>query len=122
MASAFLPLLHAAKASSSGHSGNIINISSLSGLTNRSQNGQFAYNVSKSANAHLARMMAHEFAHPNIMIRVNSLSPGYYASQMCGDETTHLTGQGFRAESGVPVDRFGWDTEMAKAVLALATK
>lgn len=46
VAAAFIPLLHRAKDSPSGHSGNIINISSLSGLTRRSQDGQFSYNVS----------------------------------------------------------------------------
>jgi NAD(P)-dependent dehydrogenase (short-subunit alcohol dehydrogenase family) len=46
VAAAFVPLLHAAKNSPSKHSGNVINISSLSGLTRRSQNGQFSYNVS----------------------------------------------------------------------------
>ncbi|GFZ43271.1 hypothetical protein JCM24511_00990 [Saitozyma sp. JCM 24511] len=122
VAAAFVPLLHAAKNSPSKHSGNVINISSLSGLTRRSQNGQFSYNASKSSNAHLSRMMAHEFSHENIMIRVNTISPGYYASQMCGDDTSHLTGKGFRAFSSVPADRYGWETEMAKAVLCLATK
>ena len=121
VASAFLPLLVKAKQSPSAHPGNIINISSLSGHTRRSQNGQFSYNASKSANAHLTRMMAHEFSHPNVGVRVNSISPGYFASQMCGDDTSHITGRGFRAESSVPADRFGWETEIAKAVLCMAT-
>lgn len=121
VAAAFVPLLHAAKDGPTKHSGNIINISSLSGLTRRSQNGQFSYNASKSSNAHLSRMMAHEFAHQNVMIRVNTISPGYFASQMCGDPTSHLTGRGFRAESSVPADRYGWEIEIGKAVLCLAT-
>ncbi|RXK35963.1 hypothetical protein M231_06786 [Tremella mesenterica] len=121
VASAFIPLLVKAKEPPSQRAENIINVSSLSGLPRCSQNGQFSYNASKSANAHLSRMMAHEFSHPNIMVRVNTISPGYFPSQMCGDPTCHLTGQGFRAESSVPADRYGWETEMAKAVLALAT-
>lgn len=67
-------------------------------------------------------MMAHEFSHPNIMIRVNTISPGYFASQMCGDTESHLTGKGFRAFSSVPADRYGWEIEIGKAVLCLATK
>lgn len=78
---AFLPLLAAAKeVGGAAEPGNVINIASISGITHTSQGGQFSYNSSKAATAHLTRMMATEFARRGLDIRVNAIAPGYFPS------------------------------------------
>lgn len=78
---ALLPLLAAAKdVGGASEPGNVINISSISGLTHTAQGGQFSYNSSKGAVAHISRMMATEFARRGLGIRVNAIAPGYFPS------------------------------------------
>ncbi|CAG8556648.1 15954_t:CDS:2, partial [Acaulospora colombiana] len=83
---AFMPLLvanpHKERAS-------IVTIGSISGTTALSQTGQYAYNVSKAGLHSLTRMLANDFKHPDIGVRVNCLAPGYFPSEMTvvqGDE------------------------------------
>jgi NAD(P)-dependent dehydrogenase (short-subunit alcohol dehydrogenase family) len=78
---AFLPLLQAALKS---HASSVIVISSMSGLMRHSQ-AHFAYNNDKGATAHLSKIMSKEFASTGI--RVNSIAPGYFLSEMTMKES-----------------------------------
>lgn len=118
---AFLPLLQAAP---KDHGASVITTSSMSGLTKSSQ-GHFSYNASKAATIHLTKMMSSEFIHTGI--RVNSIAPGYFPSELTAKDSDDQTGKshdkmkkdGWWEEKGVPAARPGDDDEMAMAVLYL---
>ncbi|KAI5806145.1 hypothetical protein EDC01DRAFT_609238 [Geopyxis carbonaria] len=118
---AFLPLLQAAP---QDHGSSVITISSMSGLTKSAQ-GHFSYNASKAATVHLTKMMSAEFIQTGI--RVNSIAPGYFPSEMTAKDSDDKTGKshekmskdGWWEEKGVPAGRPGDDGEMAMAVLYL---
>ena len=78
---AFLPLLSAA--ARKGHTGSVINISSMSGITRTSQH-HLKYNVSKAATIHLSTLLAQELRRPGVKVRVNSIAPGIFPSEMTG--------------------------------------
>lgn len=89
----------------------------------RASQGHFSYNAAKAATAHLSKLMSSEFQ--KAKIRVNSIAPGYFPSEM----TTGESGQDQKSELGdeqvqskghVPAERAGEDEEMAQAVLFLA--
>ena len=79
---AFLPLLVACNENGFEESGNVLNISSISGITKDSQNGQFCYNASKAGTVSLTEQLAWELKREGIEIRVNTLAPGYFPSEM----------------------------------------
>lgn len=79
---AFLPLLVATRDFGYSEAGNILNISSISGITKESQNGQFSYNASKAATISLTEQLAVDLKRPGIEVRVNTLAPGYFPSEM----------------------------------------
>lgn len=125
---AFLPLIDVARtASPQKQPGNIINISSLSGLTKWSQNGQFAYNCAKAAVIQLTRLLATDLCPEHLNIRVNSLAPGYFSSELTTgksgpDNTSSWPLDEFKAEMKRVhslADRPGTDQEMAMAILYL---
>lgn len=76
---AFLPLLSAA--GRQGHTGSVINISSMSGITRTTQH-HFKYNVSKAATIQLNTLLAQELRRPGVKVRVNSIAPGIFPSEM----------------------------------------
>lgn len=78
---AVLPLLQAAP---KGHKSSVIVISSMSGMMRNAQ-AHFSYNAAKGATAHLSKMMSKEFAKTGI--RVNSIAPGYFPSEMTMSES-----------------------------------
>ncbi|KAK3952692.1 hypothetical protein QBC32DRAFT_135865 [Pseudoneurospora amorphoporcata] len=128
---AFLPLLQACSNSEAnpqgGHSshmaGNVIVISSMSGIMRHAQK-HFSYNASKGATVHLTKLMSTEFEKTGV--RVNSIAPGYFPSEMTTGESDEknkselsdekVKGHGHK----VPAERAGHDEEMAMAVLFLA--
>ncbi|KZT53235.1 NAD(P)-binding protein [Calocera cornea HHB12733] len=122
---AFLPLLSAATARKPGYSAAVVNISSISGITRTTQH-HFAYNVSKSAAIQLTTMLAQELSRPGVKVRVNSIAPGLFPTEMTTDESdehqkSHMpAGDDFRENKGVPAGRAGRDQDMAQAVLMLA--
>lgn len=130
---AFLPLLKKAPTGSSTQQGvplaSIINIASISGTIKQSQGGQFAYNSSKAAARHLTNLMAYEFSRDDVLVRVNSICPGYFPSEMTTNESSDrdnkselkADGETFRNDKGVPAGRMGHDFEMARLCLDLAT-
>ncbi len=98
--------------------GTIVNIASMSGsIANRPQ-PQAAYNASKAAVIHLTRSLAAEWAPYGI--RVNSLSPGYVA--------TELTQRGLENDAwrsawldGTPLGRLAAPDEMGPGAVFLAS-
>merc|ERR1711939_222369 len=127
VAAAFLPLMKAAKADEFGVPNcSIINISSISAFIKYSQNGQYSYNASKAAIRHLSNLMAFEFSRDDILIRVNDICPGWFPSQMttgAPDEkgASAPMVEGMRDKNRVPAGRSGYDHEMGRLVLDLAT-
>ncbi|KAF2639378.1 NAD(P)-binding protein [Massarina eburnea CBS 473.64] len=118
MTTAFLPLLQAATDHQYGYSGCVVNITSISGLVRISQ-GHFSYNASKGAEVHLNKILAAEIAKAGFKIRVNSIAPGVFPSEM----TTQESGENQKSEmekehkGGLPSGRPGNDRDMAAAIL-----
>ncbi|KAK3670867.1 hypothetical protein LTR78_009311 [Recurvomyces mirabilis] len=118
---AFLPLLTAARDHGYSEAGSILNISSISGITKASQNGQFSYNASKAGTISLTEQLAVDFKRPDIEVRVNTLAPGYFPSEMTpidkedGNEKKH-----FREKWGIPFGRAGNPRDYAAAILNFA--
>lgn len=106
---AFLPLLQASTERHEGWSGTVLNITSISGMVQVAQH-HFACkcpgsyhcsaslrgilltidpidNASKGAAIHLTRMLASEIASNGHKIRVNSLAPGVFPSEMTAGES-----------------------------------
>lgn len=119
---AFLPLLQKSSARFPGWSGTVINISSISGLVKSAQH-HFAYNASKGAAIHLTRMLAAEAAANKLKVRINSIAPGVFPSEMTtdgssGDQKSHIEREKYAEK--VPAGRPGKDDDMAQAVLFFA--
>jgi NAD(P)-dependent dehydrogenase (short-subunit alcohol dehydrogenase family) len=124
MTTAFLPLLQKATEHNQGYSGTVINISSISGLVKTTQHHP-SYNASKAALIHLNRMLANEIAENGLKIRVNSIAPGVFPSEMTtggksgANQKSHIPKEKY--EDKVPAGRPGNDRDMAQAVLYLVT-
>ncbi|KAK5713749.1 hypothetical protein LTR17_017516 [Elasticomyces elasticus] len=118
---AFLPLLCAARNNGSSESGSILNISSISGITKESQNGQFSYNASKAATISLTEQLAVDFKRPELKVRVNTLAPGYFPSEMTPiDKEDGQAEEHFREKWGIPFGRAGHPRDYAQAVMNFA--
>ncbi|KAI9054892.1 hypothetical protein LZ554_002036 [Drepanopeziza brunnea f. sp. 'monogermtubi'] len=122
MTVAFLPLLQKSTESRHGYSSTVINISSISGIVQSSQH-HFGYNSSKAAAIHLTKMLASEIAENGLKIRVNSIAPGVFPSEMTAgesgsDQKSHIEKEKYEK---VPAHRPGKDEDMAGAVLFVAT-
>lgn len=120
---AFLPLLQAAIKPGGGpyeeYSASVITISSMSGLMRNSQ-GHFAYNAAKGATVHLTKLMSAEFQ--KAKIRVNSIAPGYFPSEMTAKTSDERNKSEFPQEKiegygHVPLMRAGRDEEIGMGVL-----
>ncbi|KAK1758135.1 putative short chain dehydrogenase [Echria macrotheca] len=119
---AFLPLLQASSERHKGWSGTVINTTSISGMVKSAQH-HFSYNASKAAAIHLTRMLAAEIAENGHKIRVNSIAPGPFPSEMTADESdefqkSHIPKEKY--EDKYPGARPGRDVDMAQAVLMMA--
>lgn len=87
-----------------GYTSSVVNITSVSGRIKLSQNHvcffnslllilielapQFAYNSAKAAATHLSKMLATEFALKNVPVRVSSIAPGVWESEITYDRIT----------------------------------
>lgn len=123
---AFIPLLAATATIHPGRTAAVINTSSMSGITRTSQH-HFKYNVSKAADIHLTTLLAQELRRNAVNVRVNSVAPGIFPSEMTvkeeSDETnksTIPTGEDYGEKKGIPAGRPGSEEDMAQAVLMLA--
>ncbi len=117
---AFLPLLQAGSESHGHLSASVIVISSMSGIMRHSQ-GHFSYNAAKGATVHLSKLMSAEFE--KAKIRVNSIAPGYFPSEMTAkesneDQKSTLPDEKVQEKGHVPAARGGSDEEMAQAVVS----
>lgn len=118
---AFLPLLCAAREHGYQEAGNVINISSISGLTKESQWGQFSYNASKAATISLTEQLAVELKGPGLEVRVNTIAPGYFPSEMTPiDQYANEQKPYWREQWGIPFGRAGARQDYAQAVIGLA--
>ncbi|KAK4550050.1 hypothetical protein LTR36_003017 [Oleoguttula mirabilis] len=122
MSMCFLPLLAKASEHTKAWSGTIINTCSISGQVKTMQHHP-QYNSSKAATIHLTRMLANEIANNEIKIRVNSIAPGVFPSEMTAgssgaNQKSELPKDQF--ESKVPAKRPGNDRDMAATLLFVA--
>jgi len=122
---AFLGLLAKASEKRGPWSACVINISSVSGQIRISQD-KFAYNSSKAAIIQLTKIFATEFALKNIPIRVNSIAPGVFPSEMTGFQGEQVVGekdtnQAAQGLHDVPFKRSGNDIDMSGLALFLAS-
>ncbi|KAI8934654.1 hypothetical protein NX059_008344 [Plenodomus lindquistii] len=119
MSMAFLPLINKSTEANKGYSGTIVNISSISGHIRISQ-GHFAYNSSKGATVHLNKMLAAEIAKCGIKVRVNSIAPGVFPSEMTTNDSrddNQKSEMPKEHKEGLPAQRPGKDQDMAAAIL-----
>jgi NAD(P)-dependent dehydrogenase (short-subunit alcohol dehydrogenase family) len=117
---AFLPLLQKASEKRGKLHASVIVISSMSGIMRHAQ-GHFSYNAAKGATAHLTKLMSAEFQ--KLDLRVNSIAPGYFPSEMTTqesgeDQKSHLPDEKVQEKGHVPMQRGGTDQEMAMAVVS----
>ncbi|PSK59254.1 Rhamnolipids biosynthesis 3-oxoacyl [Elsinoe australis] len=123
MTTAFLPLLQASSDHQYGYSGCVINVCSISGIVKTAQH-HFAYNASKAAVIHLTKMLSWEIANNGLKIRVNSIAPGVFPSEMTaggesGDnQKSEIPKENF--EGKVPANRPGNDRDMAQGMVFVA--
>ncbi|KAF2178699.1 short-chain dehydrogenase [Zopfia rhizophila CBS 207.26] len=122
MTTAFLPLLQKATEHQYGYSGCVINITSISGLVRISQ-GHFSYNTSKGAQVHLNKLLATEIAKAGFKVRVNSIAPGVFPSEMTtgGSKDNQKSEMPKEHKGGLPSQRPGKDQDMAAAILFAAS-
>ncbi|KAJ4294244.1 hypothetical protein N0V90_007934 [Kalmusia sp. IMI 367209] len=118
---ALLPLLQAGTETQGHLSASVIVISSMSGIMRHAQ-GHFSYNAAKGATVHLTKLMSAEFQ--KARIRVNSIAPGYFPSEMTAKESdehqkSYVPDEKIQEKGHVPMGRAGADEEMAQAVLFL---
>ncbi|CAE6406234.1 unnamed protein product [Rhizoctonia solani] len=125
---AFLGLLEKSskerKAETGGWSSSIINISSMAGQQKQVQT-HFAYNLSKAAMNHLTKMLSTELALRNIPIRVNSIAPGPFPSQITGLEGSVFApgtiDSVLNGISGFRMERGGLDTDIVGTAIYLSS-
>lgn len=120
---AFLPLLQRASVRRPGQTSAVINMSSINGLVKESLS-RFASNAAKAATIHLTKMLAVEIANCKLAIRVNSIAPGLFPSEIttgtsddCQKSPPLPAGTCGEISAGRP----GSDVDMASAVLFAAT-
>jgi len=117
----FLPLLQASHSTNGSLSSSVIVISSMSGIMSHAQ-GHFSYNAAKGATVHLSKLMSYEFKKAGI--RVNSIAPGYFPSEMTTKESdekqkSEIPQSQIEEKGHVPMKRAGSDEEMAMGILFL---
>ncbi|THW01077.1 NAD(P)-binding protein [Aureobasidium pullulans] len=123
MTMGFLPLLQKASEHQHGFSGCVINVCSISGIVKTAQH-HFAYNASKAAVIHLTKMLGFEIGNNGLKVRVNSIAPGVFPSEMTQGESgenqkSELPKEDF--EGKVFAQRPGNDRDMGNAMLFVAS-
>ncbi|KIK62802.1 hypothetical protein GYMLUDRAFT_990266 [Collybiopsis luxurians FD-317 M1] len=122
---AFSHLLAATSTIDPHRTGTVINNTSMSGITSTSQH-RFSYNVSKGAAIHLTTLLSQELRREGVRVRVNSIAPGIFPSEMTvgdSDETNKSSipeSRELGEKKRIPAGRPGRDEDIAQAVLMLA--
>lgn len=98
-----------------GQGGSIINIASITG--HRGMKGAAPYSVSKAGVLHMTRQLAQELARYGI--RVNSISPGYFATDLNREFLASEAGKTMRKR--IAMRRFGDFPDLDGALLLLAS-
>lgn len=98
----------------------VVTISSMSGIMRHAQ-AHFSYNAAKAATVHLTKMMSAEFQ--KTWIRVNSIAPGYFPSEMTtkdSDENnkSDLPAKDVADKGHVPAMRGGKEEEMGMLLVS----
>jgi NAD(P)-dependent dehydrogenase (short-subunit alcohol dehydrogenase family) len=99
--------------------GSIVNIASMSGLVVNDPQPQAAYNVSKAGVIMLTKSLAFEWAKRGV--RVNCVSPGYIATDLVNEVLRKNSAWKERWVDLTPVGRLGKPSDVAEAVLYLAS-
>ncbi len=98
--------------------GSIVNISSMAGVIDVRPQAHVAYSVSKAGVAHMARVLASEWAAHGV--RVNAVGPGYVATDM-PLAAARKDGLMDSWMANVPIKRMSEPEEIASVVLFLAS-
>ena len=99
-------------------SGSIVNISSAMGMVASSPIAQAGYCASKGAVINLTRELAAQWARRGV--RVNSIAPGWFRSEMTGEMFDSEQGASF-IERNAPIGRYGASDELNGALLFLTS-
>ena len=99
-----------------GH-GNIINVASLAGLIPSGYN--LSYSASKFAVVGMTKSAALEYGRKNI--RINAVCPGYTRSPLLDRLLKSSPEKEVALKRMIPMDRFGEPTEIAEAIVWLAS-
>ncbi len=124
LTTAFLPLLQRASDRFGPRSSRstVITITSVSGIVKDSEN-HFATNASKAGAIHLTKLLAAEIARVGLRIRINSIAPGVFPSEITagssGENQKSALPEGMLKE--IAAGRPGDDRDMASAILFAAT-
>jgi 3-oxoacyl-[acyl-carrier protein] reductase len=94
--------------------GSIVNVSSVNAV--RGHGGVSVYSATKAALDGLTRSLARELGPRNI--RINSVAPGYFASDMVGEISQEATA---RIRRRTPLGRLAEPEEISEAVHFLAS-
>lgn len=100
-------------------SGSVVNIGSMSGTISNYPQSQVGYNASKAGVIHLSRSLAGEWAGRGV--RVNSVSPGYIATDMTRAAVQEKPDWTTAWLERVPLGRIGMPEEVANVILFLAS-
>ena len=95
--------------------GSVVNVSSVNAV--RGHSGVSVYSATKAALDGLTRSLARELGPRSI--RVNSVAPGYFASEMVADLSEEATA---RITRRTPLGRLAEPSEIAEAVYFLASE
>jgi NAD(P)-dependent dehydrogenase (short-subunit alcohol dehydrogenase family) len=100
-------------------SGSIINVASMLGHVASTPIKQAHYCASKGAVVNLTRELAAQWGRKGV--RVNTLSPGWFKSEMTGDMDTDESSQRF-VKANAMIPRMGREDELDGALLLLASR
>ena len=125
MITAFLPLLQRGSEQQYGYSSAVINISSTSGMINSAEN-HFPAGTCKAGTIQLTKVLASEIARAGLKIRINSIAPGIFPSEITTKNANPETQKSELPEDyiltkDIAAGRPGNDNDMASAVLFLST-
>ena len=101
-------------------SGSVVNIASMSGIISNYPQPQVAYNASKAGVIQLTRSIAGEWAGRGV--RVNSVSPGYIATEMTRNAIEAKPEWTSAWLERVPLGRVGTPEEVVNVILFLASE